>query len=651
MAKLTVLVSALMCVTCFTAAMGQYKPSTASKDLRPGDIPVTKPGSYAEAGKTYVLTNDISSPGSAIFLGKDVTLDLNGYTITYADGKYEHVPNGGFEEGLKDWDVSKAPGAKVEETIKVKPFIGKSILRLPVGQEIVSKPITLPVANRTYYAMCGVLMSEMKVTVSVEDAAGKPVVVQTKLPQKDIQTCPVTGNTNMGGGFVFAYLHGLPAGQYRIRVKAEGVKENKEQTDCLIDEVDIRPAIDVGIGIVGQVYPDASFENSLTIDHAAFVDFADPNDSSKPIASIPQLTGKGTVTIRNGVIKDGAKSICTWGLLSTAPGVKLVLDNVKFVQSGIDAVALETASASIKNCRFETDMPFVVNRHKWTNVPVSVVDADGSEISNCEFIGGQGNLNIRGKGAIVHDNLFVNRQAVTNHYSVGVGLASDCKIYNNRFEPEIGSCLEFYRARNNDVYGNTFNVTAADGNCEYTHEDYSTNAIRITDYNAPLGSPDGADGNKVHNNKFIITGKHYTTYKGSVSLATAIFVSVGAGQNYIYDNDVTVNHKDVNSSSCAYAFYIGTSNTGGEFRHNKVVTNVPAFWISSFYGSASNVKVIENTIVKAKDAPADFKPFKLGFWNRPAVKVEFIGNKFENCEFGIENGLTEGDGKNEYTVK
>ena len=48
-----------------------------------------------------------------IFLGKDVTLDLNGYTVTFADGNYEHIPNYGFEDGLEHWDVSKAPGAKV----------------------------------------------------------------------------------------------------------------------------------------------------------------------------------------------------------------------------------------------------------------------------------------------------------------------------------------------------------------------------------------------------------------------------------------------------------------------------------------------------------------------------------------------------------
>lgn len=39
-------------------------------------IPVSEPGSYGKAGATYMLTSDISSDRSAVFLGKDVTLDL-----------------------------------------------------------------------------------------------------------------------------------------------------------------------------------------------------------------------------------------------------------------------------------------------------------------------------------------------------------------------------------------------------------------------------------------------------------------------------------------------------------------------------------------------------------------------------------------------
>ena len=70
---------------------GSYKPLTPRLP-RPGEIPISAPGNCPQAGSTFLLTKDISSPTSAIFLGKDVILDLNGHTLTYAAG-YQGVPN------------------------------------------------------------------------------------------------------------------------------------------------------------------------------------------------------------------------------------------------------------------------------------------------------------------------------------------------------------------------------------------------------------------------------------------------------------------------------------------------------------------------------------------------------------------------------
>ena len=102
-----------------------------------------------------------------------------------------------------------APDAKTEDTDKVKPFIGKKILRLPKGQEIVSKYITLPVADRSYYAMCGVLKEGMRVTVSVEDEQGQGVECSTQWGDNVRKSCPQSGSPKLGGGFVFAQVHNI----------------------------------------------------------------------------------------------------------------------------------------------------------------------------------------------------------------------------------------------------------------------------------------------------------------------------------------------------------------------------------------------------------------------------------------------------------
>ena len=125
----------LCCFTITTSA--QYK-ATSHRQPQPGEILVSKPGSYGEAGRTYILINDITSDKTAVFLGKDVTLDLNGYTIKYADGNYNHISNSGFEDGLKDWDTSKAPGAKIMNTADIHVFVGDKLMSLQPGDEIIS---------------------------------------------------------------------------------------------------------------------------------------------------------------------------------------------------------------------------------------------------------------------------------------------------------------------------------------------------------------------------------------------------------------------------------------------------------------------------------------------------------------------------------
>jgi hypothetical protein len=608
------------------------------KPLPAGCLPVTGAGACDQEGKTYVLTQDVRSATSGLFLANHVTLDLNGYTLTYADGDYQHVPNYGFEEGLAHWDLSHAPSARTEDTDKVKPFIGKKILRLAKGEEIVSEYITLPVAKRSYYAMCGVTGNpyggesgapEMQVTISVDDAAGQPLHLVSNFGDKGRQTCPQTGSPELGGGFVFAWLHDLPAGRYRIRVRAE--------TDALIDEVDIRPAMDVGIGLVNRVAPWSRYQNVVQGDTPAFADYGKAEGSTEPQAWIPRLTGPGTITIRNGTIRSGAKGIRSWGILSSADGVKLVLENVKIVASGLNTNAVNVPRADLRHCRFEIDTPFIINRHMLVDSPVALTDVGDSEVSHCEFIGGQGNLMLSGKGqAQIHDNLFVNRQTVTNHYSLMLASCEGARIYRNRFAPEIGSGITIFSSRNNEVAENSFEIVAANGSCEYTdHTVYSTNAIRITDYDKHPGDPTGAFGNRIHHNRIHVVSRAYPNYEEFVPLGNAIFSSVGAGTNYVEDNDITIEVEPGGKADGA-AFYVSERN-GGEYRHNRITTNVPAAWIGNPYGPAANTKLIANTITKTKGAPADFKPFRLGWWHYGATGTVFEANQFVNCEFGVQS--------------
>lgn len=631
--KISKIVAVLTFLTLVTG-LSYSQPRTVYREtphraVPEGVVEVTEPGNCDRPGTTYMLTRDISSTASALFLGKDVTLDLNGYSITYADGGYEHVPNYGFEEGLKGWDTSSAPGAKVESADSVHIFIGKKILRLKAGDEIVSQYINLPVANRSYFAMCGVAVREMKVSIYVEDETGKSIRCKHTYGDSSRVSCPVENKTvRLGGGFVTAHLHGLPAGKYRIRVKAE--------TDCLVDHIDIRPAMDVGIGIVEKTYPWAHTDNFYRWDRCAFYDYTARRSTSKPVSSIPHVQGPGTVTIRNGIIKSGAKGILSWGIQSTAEDVNVIFENVKIIASGINTNAVDVPFARINNCRFEIDTPFIINRHASEHAVVLRGETP-SDIFNCEFYGGQGCLTVRGKRSHVHNNLFINHQTVTNHYCV-MAMGDSSKIYNNRFEPETGSGVEIYIHKYIEIFNNSFIIEASPPICEYCHEDYSVNAVRIADYRAEPGSLRSCAENRIYSNTFHITGRDYPEYPDYIPMAYGVFHSVSGGNTYYYDNEFFIDHKDPGSKAEAAACYI-VGNNGGKWYNNRITTNIHAFWLGTRYGPVDNAEIYNNTIIKAPDAPPDFKPVRMGWSGRKDIRarnIEFRSNVFEGTEFDMD---------------
>jgi hypothetical protein len=253
-------------------------------------------------------------------------------------------------------------------------------------------------------------------------------------------------------------------------------------------------------------------------------------------------------------------------------------------------------------------MPFLIQRHGYV-CSVVIRGNQPSEVSNSEFFGGQGCLSIKGKYSLVHDNLFVNDQWVTNHYSI-MGTGDSSKIYNNRFEPKQGSGI--YVSRYTEVFNNNFKIATSAPTCEYGREEYSTAAIRLGDYHAEPGSSKASVGNRIHDNKIFITAKPWTEPKEYLPMAWGIYYSASGGENYIYENDIVVNKTDTSSRVLTAALYIcgGPKYFGGQFYDNRITTNVPAAWIASFYGGASNSDLYNNSITPLNQAK--FSTFRIG---------------------------------------
>jgi hypothetical protein len=636
-------ISTLLIVLFTTSiCVAQYQP-VEHRTISENEIEVKTAGSYAKAGATYVLMNDISSEKSAVFLGKDITLDLNGYTIKYADANYGHIQNGGFEEGPQGWDVSKAPGAEVVNTADVHVFLGEKLMSLKAGDEITSPYVYLPVANRSYFAMCGITghywqdmekypRDEMRISVYVEDEQGNEVKCMNDYGDSTKLGCPVENRRpRLGGGFVYAHLADLPAGKYRVRVKAD--------TDCLVDEIDIRPAMDAAISIIEKTTPLAHYDHQYAETRPAtipaFYDYTEDMAAGKPMSSLPQVTGSGTITIKNGTIENGVAGIQSWAIQSSAEDVKIILENVNIKTSGISCGAVYVPYADISNCRFDVDMPFLIQRHVGF-CSVVIRGENPTEIANCEFNGGQGCLSIKAKNSLVHDNLFVNNQTVTNHYSI-MGTGEGSKIYNNRFEPKQGSGI--YASRYTEVFDNIFKIETSPPTCEYGRDQYSTAAIRLGDYHAVPGSPRASVGSKIHGNKIFITAKNHPGPEEFIPVCWGIFYSARGGENFVYDNDFVVNKVEPSSKVGTAALYIcgGPEYFGGQFYNNRITTNVPAAWIATPYGGASNSRLSNNTIIPLNGS--SFKTFQLG----SLACAEYVTQNVQFRSNTIEGGKMEID--------
>lgn len=635
--SLSILFLTILAITGNLRAQFRQQPH---REIPQGVIPVTAPGCYALEGATYMLQNDISCSRSAIFLGKDVTLDLNGYTITYADGNYGHVNNYGFEEGLKGWDVSKAPGAKIENTEEVHSFIGKKLLRLGPGDEIVSDYVYLPVGGRSYCAICGVtgnyyedmegdLSRDMRVSIFVDDEQGKEIRLITNYGDSARLSCPVINrSTQLGGGFVFAHLNNLPAGRYRVRVRAENA--------CLVDEIDIRPSMDVGIGIVGKTHPMGHYDHLYNRNHSAFFDYTADASTGKPVDGIPVSAGRGNVIVKNGTIKNGTAGFLSWGIQSTAPNVRIILDNLKIISEGINSTAVDVEQATITNCTFDVTNPFIINRHGAEFYAVDLRGNEPSEVSFSKFFGGQGCLVFKGDFSRIHHNHLINRQSVTNHYSI-MAMGDSSQIFSNLIEPETGSGIEIYVHRGIDIFDNEFHIKAAPPSCEY-HLHLSTNAIRIADYGATRGAAHGCFDNRIYGNKFYISGKKYRQYPNYIPMASAFFYSASAGDNEVFGNEIYIDQADPGTDAEAFAFYIGNSR-GGKIYNNKIISNVTPVWVGCSYGKAEETILSGNTFERSPDTKADFKPVKMGSLEQPdciADGTEFRSNNFKGMNFGID---------------
>lgn len=127
-------------------------------------------GYLSTPNTTYVLKNNVTSDGSCFFItAENVTLDLNGYTVTYDNGSPLVVTNGNFEN-IDGWDFSAAPDAQIVAGSYVKPvtvFSGGRSLRFAVPAMDQSVKSTVPLKPNTTYSLSAMFYNQSNDPVTI----------------------------------------------------------------------------------------------------------------------------------------------------------------------------------------------------------------------------------------------------------------------------------------------------------------------------------------------------------------------------------------------------------------------------------------------------------------------------------------------------
>nr|MBA4405255.1 hypothetical protein [Nanoarchaeum sp.] len=610
---------AIIVVLLAFTAVDSEAAKTCAQINHPNCIPINDCGFYNYPSGAYLLlSQDISDPMSCIFLGGNVVLDLNGYTIKYQDANYPTIPNNDFEiwngNIPSNWDISLAPSI-VRRSSDYKQLVNGSTAFIPTsGQTIVSDWVYLPVANRHYRGM---------IIFQAESSGSGPTVSVESQTQGIICTKTAQDDFEGGGEVAFCDFDNQPAGNYRLRVTTS-------TSSTYFDLAGIVPAHDIGVGSV-RAYYDSGCNLADGTGGCIAPDYVGQTSITYP-----------TLTIQNGIIKSNVFSYSSVGIRAAdLLGGTVNVYNITVYESGIDSkTSRVTQSGEIAHSYFYNYQPWITTRH---STSLSSISLGSNSFHDNYAEGGQGVITVGGP-AKIYNNVIRNDQAVTNHYAIMMS-GDGAEIYNNVFNPIRGSGILMYHSQDNLVYNNTFYVNTQICNVEYSQDGgdttYSTNAIRMNDY----GAGDTA-GNKIYDNTFHINGNYTINplHPDCMPITSGIFYTTNAAGNEVYNNKFYVTKKNDLDQLHTYGLYVGglaiPPADNRLFHDNYFESNDKVAWITSFYGDSANIVLENNSFVKIPNIyyTPDYEnsAIQIGSYIYPADNLQLINNKFLN---GFDSNL------------
>lgn len=507
--------------------------------------PISSCGYLATPNTTYVLKNNVTSEGSCFFItAENVTLDLNGYTVTYDNGSPIAVTNGNFEN-IDGWDFSAAPDAQIVSGSYVKPvtvFSGSRSLRFAVPAMDQSVRLTVPLILKpnTTYSLSAMFYNQSNdpVTAYVGIEGSSVKATQTGCTWRGFQYRNMTFTTN---------AHPLPA---TITAGISGGITGKSGY-VYIDDIRIQRTKLAGVAVGPAAW-----------------------QGQKVISDVTRFGNANYATIKNGKIvqgKGGADfSNCITVMENSGAGWQV--NGMQLRASGANSKAIRSINArnvEISNNHIYNPQRVITSRDAFDGAAVKIeYPGYGNRIyQNTVHEGIQTAFYLPQSAGQpqnqIYDNAIELQSRYTNDFAIVAGGAAihgnsincgsgnnSCRgiaiggtgttVYNNTVSvqqlprnQEYNGCqapgaygMQMESSTHNiEVYGNT--VTANAGQCEA----YAFRANPL----AEKGT--GSSGNLVHDNTFIAIAN------GAARAAAIRYSAISATDLNVFNNTFRTNHR------------------------------------------------------------------------------------------------------------
>jgi len=554
-------------------------------------VDLTTCGYLTKANATYVLQNDVESSGSCFFItGDNITLDLNGHTVTYDNSKPLDNMDGDFED-TGTWRLSK--NGEIFSGRYVNPvslYSGAKSMRISVpnaDQEARGlKPVTLA-ANTTY-----------SLSAMVYNRVDDDITAYVKLHGTSV-TASAVGRTWRG----FRYI----------------------KVDFTVGSSSQIVTVDAGILGASATASGYIYFDDIRIQRTRLAGVAVGPTSWQGSSVISDVTSYGTAnnaTIMNGAIRQGRGksdySSCIHIYENSGTGWKL--HDLTLFSDGANShsvYSLNARNGEIYNNNIYNPQRAIEWRDHFDGAAVKIAYAGyGNKFyNNTVHQGVQTAFRVSQKAGFAQNEIFGNtirlQSRHTNDFAIS---ANGAKIFGNIINcgSEDNSCRGiFVGGTGSIVYDNVMNVQELPRNQEYNGCEMGgaygiQMEYNITDLNAynniinayageceayafRANPGEGSSNNAVHSNRFTAIAT------GSARAAAVKLSALSREHVLIYDNVFRTNRRWI---------YLDGN------------------------GSVTNPSFLRNRWETTGTIDSPFYPFEVFTWNESHFNGTFVSNSY-----------------------